>query len=70
MDSEDEFNYMNKLLESSPLDDDNDLYIIAANIVANDTVNQPYHRGSVDGHHLLNRDRQFVHFRLYQDYFS
>jgi hypothetical protein len=47
------------------------IYIAAANIVANDTVTQPYHRGSfLDGHHVLNRDRQFVHFGLYQEYFS
>ncbi|OQU81153.1 hypothetical protein SORBI_3006G018751 [Sorghum bicolor] len=29
---------------------------------------QLYHHGSLDGQHLLNRDRQFVHFGLYQDF--
>jgi hypothetical protein len=55
---------------NSSSDDDGDLYIAASNIVANDIVTRPYHRGSVDGHHILNRDRQFEHFGLYQDYFS
>ena len=69
MDSEYELSYMNDLLESSSSDDDNDLYIAAANIVANDTINHPCHGGSVDGHRVLNRDRQYGHNRLYEDYF-
>lgn len=68
MDSEDEF--YNEVLQSSSSDDEDHLYIAAAHIVAEDNDSQLYHRGSVMGHRVLNRDRQSGHSRLFQDYFS
>jgi len=70
VDSEAEFNLLNKVVDSSSSDDDDELYIAAAHIVATDIGNEPHHRGSVEGHRVLNRDRQSGHMRLYQDYFS
>ena len=70
MDSEAEFNLLNELVDSSSSDDDDELYIVAAHIVSTDIGNEPHHRGSVEGHRVLNRDRQAGHERLYQDYFS
>jgi len=70
MDSEAEFNLLNEVVDSSSSDDDDELYIAAADIVATDIGNEPRHRGSVEGHRVLNRDRQSGHLRLYQDYFS
>jgi len=58
------------VVDSSSSDDDNELYIAAADIVATDIDNEPRYRGSVEGHRVLNRDRQSGHMRLYQDYFS
>ena len=69
MDSEAEFNLLNEVVDSSSSDDD-EFYIAAAHIVAMDISNEPHHRGSVEGHGVLNRDRQLGHVRLYQDYFS
>ena len=71
VDSEAEINLLNEVVDSSSSDDDDDeLYIAAAHIVATDIGNEPRHRGSVEGHRVLNRDRQSGHVRLYQDYFS
>ena len=56
-------------IPSSSYDDD-ELYIDAAHIVATDIGNEPRHRGSVEGHRVINRDRQSGHVRLYRDYFS
>ena len=56
MDLEDVLNEM--MDSSSSSDDDDELYTAAC------------HRGFVEGHHVLNRDRQSGHIRLYEDYFS
>ena len=69
MDSEAEFNLLNEVVDSSSSDDD-EFYIAAAHIVAMDIGNEPCHRGFVEGHRVLHRDRQSGHVRLYQDYFS
>lgn len=55
---------------SSSSDDDDEVYAAAAHIVAPDIVNSGGHRGSVEGHRVLDRDRQSGHNRLYEDYFS
>ena len=70
MDSEDEFydTVFNEVLESSFSDDEDDLYVATAHIVAETNDKQPYRRGSIDGHRVLNRDRQSRHSRLFQDY--
>ena len=69
MDFEDVLNEMMDSSSSSSLDDDDELYIAAAHVVS-DIANSACHRGSVEGHHVLNRDRQSGHIRLYEDYFS
>ena len=72
MDSEDEFydTVFNEVLESSSSDDEDDLYVAAAHKVAEANDKQPYRRGSIDGHRVLNRDRQSGHSKLFQDYSS
>ena len=68
MDLEDVLNEMMDSSSSSSNDDD-ELYIAAAHVVS-DIANSACHRGSVEGHHVLNHDRQSGHIRLYEDYFS
>ena len=70
MDSKDEFydTVFNEVLESSSSDDEDDLYVAAAHIVAEANDKQPYCRGSIDGHRIFNQDRQSGHSRLFQDY--
>jgi len=70
MDFEDVLNEMMDLSSSSSLDDDDELYIAAAHVVVLDIANSACHRGSVEGHHDLNRDRQSGHVRMYDAYFS
>jgi hypothetical protein len=70
MDSKAEFNLPNEVVDSSSSDDDDEFYIAAAHIVATDIGNEPRYRGSVEGHRVLNCDRQSGHVKLYQDYFS
>ena len=72
MDSGDEFydTVFNEVLESSFSDDEDDLYVAAAHMVAKANNKQPYRRGSIDGHRVLNRDRQSRHSRFFQDCFS
>ena len=69
MDLEDVLNEMMDSSSSSSSDDDDELYIAAAHVVS-DIANSACHRGSVEGHHVLNRDRQLGHIRLYEDDFS
>ena len=69
MDLEDVLNEMMDSSSSSSSDDDDELYIAAAHVVS-DIANSACHRSSVEGHHVLNRDRQSGHNRLYEDYFS
>ena len=55
---------------SSSSDDDDEVYTAAEHIVLSDIINPACHRGSVEGHRVVNRDRQSGHCRLYEDYFS
>ena len=55
MDLEDVLNEMMDSSSSSS-DDDDELYIAAAHVVSG-IANSACHRGSVEGHHVLNRDR-------------
>jgi hypothetical protein len=57
MDSDAEFNLLNEVVDSSSSDDDDEFYIAAAHIVATNIGNEPRHRGSVEGHRVLNHDR-------------
>ena len=65
---------LDELMDSSSSlsssDDDDELYVAAAHIVVPNIVNSAGHCGSVEGHRVLNRDRQSGHIRLYEDYFS
>jgi hypothetical protein len=51
---------VNELMDSlsEEEEDDDEVYIVAAHIVVSDIVNPACHRGSVEGHRVLNRDRQ------------
>jgi hypothetical protein len=71
MDSEDEFDtfVQNEILESSSSDNGDDLYT-ATHIVGEVNDNEPNRRGSIEGHRVLDRDRQSGHSKLFQDYFS
>jgi len=55
MDFEDEFydTVFNKVLESSSSDDEDDLYVAAAHMVAEANDKQPYRRGSIDRHRVI-----------------
>ncbi|XP_021314674.1 uncharacterized protein LOC110434616 [Sorghum bicolor] len=55
---------------SSSSDDDDEVYAAAEHIILSNIVNPACHRGSVEGHRVVNRDRQSGHCRLYEDYFS
>ena len=62
---------VNELTDSSlSSDDDAEVCTAAAHIVVSDIVNPACHRGSVEEHRVVNRDRQSGHYRLYEDYFS
>jgi hypothetical protein len=55
MDFGDEFNHfvVNELIDSSSSDDDGNFYFDAANIVAEASLNESIHRGSLIGHHTI-----------------
>jgi len=55
MDSGDEFydTVFNEVLESSFSDDEDDLYVAAAHMVAEANDKQPYRRGSIDRHRVI-----------------
>ena len=63
---------MQMVLDSSSDDDDEDLFISVTQVAMNadELDNETKHRGSVQGHRVLQRDRHAGHQRLYQDYFS
>jgi hypothetical protein len=61
---------VNELIDSLSLDDDDNFYFDAANIVVEVSQNEPIHRGSIVGHHTVDRDRLSWHYILYRDYFS
>jgi hypothetical protein len=63
---------MQMVLDSSSDDDDEDLFISVTQVAMNadELDNATKHRGSVQGHRVLQRDRHAGHQRLYQDYFS
>ena len=71
MESNDEFNQfvMNELIDASS-DDENDPFFGAAHMTIEDSVNHPGRIGSIEGHHVLDRERVLYHGLLYKDYFS
>jgi hypothetical protein len=71
MEFEDIVNELMDSSSSSSLDEDDDeVYTAAEHIVLSDIINPAWHCGSLEGHHVVNRDRQSGHCRLYEDYFS
>jgi hypothetical protein len=58
-------------LDSSLLDDDEELLIGASQILYThyQTVNMPKHGGSVPGHRVVRRKRELGHWKLFEDYF-
>ena len=72
MESDDEFNQfvLNELIDPSSSDDENDLFIGAAHVIIEDSVNNPGRIGSVEGHDVVDRERRLWHGLLYKDYFS
>jgi hypothetical protein len=72
IDSEDDFKdfVLNKLIESSSLDDEDNSYFDATNILAHESLNEPLHRGSIVGHQSMDHERLSWHYLLYRDYFS
>jgi hypothetical protein len=60
-------------LSSDDNDDDDDDFLLGVTHVAinaDESDDEPKHRGSILGHQVLWRDREVGHQRLYQDYFS
>jgi hypothetical protein len=72
MDFGDEFDHfvVNELIDSSSSNDGDNFYFDATNIVAEASLNEPIHRGSIIGHHIVDRERLSWHYLLYHDYFS
>lgn len=72
MASEDELNdfIMSEVIDSSSDDDDDDIFLWAAAMIIEDSVNHPGRIGSVDGHETVDRQRLLYHGLLYKDYFS
>uniref|UniRef100_A0A0E0B9N6 Uncharacterized protein n=1 Tax=Oryza glumipatula TaxID=40148 RepID=A0A0E0B9N6_9ORYZ len=72
MESDDEFNefVMNELIDPSSLDEEHDLFFGAAQMIIEESVNNPGRIGSVQGHEVVHRDRLLWHNLLYKDYFS
>jgi len=58
------------LIDPSSSDDENDLFIGAAHVIIEDSVNNPGRIGSVEGHDVVDRERRLWHGLLYKDYFS
>jgi hypothetical protein len=68
----DEFNnfIVNELkLIHRPSDDEDNFYCDAANIVSEVSLNEPNHRSSIIGRHIVDRERLLWHDLLYRDYF-
>ncbi|EEC82097.1 hypothetical protein OsI_26104 [Oryza sativa Indica Group] len=72
MESDDEFNefVMNELIDPSSSDEEHDLFFGAAQMIIEESVNNPGRIGSVHGHEVVHRDRLLWHNLLYKDYFS
>jgi hypothetical protein len=58
------------LNDSSSSEDDEIFYFDTAKIVENMLVVEPICRGSIIGHHIVDRERLLWHYLLYRDYFS
>jgi hypothetical protein len=70
MDSEDDLDAFafDQVISS---DDEDDFFVDDANIISEeDSLKQPLHRGSIEGHPIVNHGKHSCHFLLYQEYFS
>jgi hypothetical protein len=72
MDFRDEFNdfIVNELIDSPSLDDDDNFYFNATNIVSEVSLNEPIHHGSIVRRWSVDRERLLWHYLLYHGYFS
>jgi hypothetical protein len=63
---------MQMVLESSSDNNDNDFLLDVTHVAINadESDDEPKHRGSTLGHQVLWCDKEVGHQRLYQDYFS
>ena len=61
MESDDEFNQfvMKEVVDPSSSDDEDDQFLGAAQMIIEDSVNNPGRIGSVEGHDVLDRERLF-----------
>jgi hypothetical protein len=61
-----------KMVLESTSDDDDDFLLGVTHVAINadESDDEPKHRGSILWHQVLRRDREVRHQRLYQDYFS
>ena len=73
MDLDDEFNQfvMDEIIDSSSSDDERKAVISGVvHLIVEDTLNHPGRIGFVEGHDVVDRERQLHHALLYKDYFS
>ena len=73
MDSDDEFNQfvMDEIIHSSSSDDERKAVISGVvHLIVEDTLNHPGRIGFVEGHDVVDRERQLHRALLYKDYFS
>jgi hypothetical protein len=67
IDSEDDFKdfVLNKLIESSSLDDEDNSYFDATNILAHESLNEPLHRGlSLDTNLWIMKDSHGITYYI------
>jgi hypothetical protein len=57
-------------IDSSSLNDEEIFYVDATNIIAQETLNEPCHGGSIVGHGTMDLKKLWWHYLLYRDYFS
>ena len=58
------------MIDTSSSDYENDLFYGPAHTINENLVNHPGRIGSIEGHHVLDRERVLYHGLMYKDYFS
>jgi hypothetical protein len=71
MDFRDEFNdfIVNELIDSSSLDDEDNFYFDATNIIPQALLNEPIHHHSIIRRRSVDHERLLWHYLLYHGYF-
>ncbi|PVH36882.1 hypothetical protein PAHAL_6G188700 [Panicum hallii] len=72
MESDNEFSefVMNEVIDPFLSDDEDDLFFFTAQMIIEDSVNNPGRIESVQGHEVVHRDRLLWHNLLLKNYFS